>query len=182
MTASLEPLVERNMARHARERHLWMPSDLLPLTGNADADQSRDMREVPDRAGHSGCCACLPDTQPADRGRPAAFPPPARRSHGQQQRLVTMELSLDCGREPSRLCAPRLCQGSPAARHGRVRGLAVSISRGRLRSGLGWPRLCTGLVSMARGITEKWSPSAWRPGVSPIYGPTAQWAVRCRSG
>lgn len=50
MAASLEPLVERNMARHVRERRLWMPSDLLPLPGQGTEEQERDLRKLPDRA------------------------------------------------------------------------------------------------------------------------------------
>jgi acyl-[acyl-carrier-protein] desaturase len=50
IVASLEPLVEENMARHVQERSLWMPSELLPLEDHADAEQVRDLRKLPDRA------------------------------------------------------------------------------------------------------------------------------------
>lgn len=48
--ASLEPLVERNIARHVRERKLWMPSDLLPVPDEAAGDREREVRKLPDRA------------------------------------------------------------------------------------------------------------------------------------
>lgn len=49
--ASLEPLIDRNMARHVRERHLWMPGDLLPIAGEAVNEAlARDVRELPARA------------------------------------------------------------------------------------------------------------------------------------
>ena len=48
--SSLEPLVERNMARHVEERKLWMPSDLIPSSERMTAEQERDLRELPDRA------------------------------------------------------------------------------------------------------------------------------------
>ncbi len=47
---SLEPLVARNMARHVRERNLWMPSELLPPADQAAAETGRDVRKLPDRA------------------------------------------------------------------------------------------------------------------------------------
>ncbi|MFU8815230.1 MAG: acyl-ACP desaturase [Pseudomonadales bacterium] len=50
MLASLEPLVEANMARHIDERKLWMPSDLLPASEQMTAEQERDLRELPERA------------------------------------------------------------------------------------------------------------------------------------
>lgn len=47
--ASLEPLVERNMARHIEERKLWMPSDFMPASEQMTAEEERDLRELPDR-------------------------------------------------------------------------------------------------------------------------------------
>lgn len=50
MLASLEPLVERNMARHVESRKLWMPSDLAPASEQMTDEQVRDLRELPERA------------------------------------------------------------------------------------------------------------------------------------
>lgn len=50
MLASLEPLVERNMARHLESRKLWMPNDLIPADEQMTEEQLRELRELPDRA------------------------------------------------------------------------------------------------------------------------------------
>jgi acyl-[acyl-carrier-protein] desaturase len=47
--ASLEPLVERNMARHIEERRLWMPSELLPSSEQMTDEQERELKELPER-------------------------------------------------------------------------------------------------------------------------------------
>jgi acyl-[acyl-carrier-protein] desaturase len=47
--ASLEPLVERNMARHIEERRLWMPSELLPCSEQMTDEQERELKELPER-------------------------------------------------------------------------------------------------------------------------------------
>lgn len=48
--AALEPLVARNMERHLRERRLWMPSDLLPVSEQMTDEQRREFDELPERA------------------------------------------------------------------------------------------------------------------------------------
>lgn len=48
--AAVEPLVERNMARHIDERRLWMPGDLMPAGEHLTDEQARELRDLPDRA------------------------------------------------------------------------------------------------------------------------------------
>ncbi|HEX7035192.1 MAG TPA: acyl-ACP desaturase [Pseudomonadales bacterium] len=50
MLASLEPLIARNMERHVRERRLWMPSDLLPVSEQMSDEQRREREALPERA------------------------------------------------------------------------------------------------------------------------------------
>lgn len=47
--ASLEPLVEKLMARHLDERKLWMPSDFLPASEVMADEQLRELDELRDR-------------------------------------------------------------------------------------------------------------------------------------
>lgn len=46
---SLEPLVEKLMARHLEDRRLWMPSDFMPASEQMTDTQVKDLAELPDR-------------------------------------------------------------------------------------------------------------------------------------
>lgn len=46
---SLEPLVEKLMARHLEDRKLWMPSDFLNASEQLSDEDARNLAELPDR-------------------------------------------------------------------------------------------------------------------------------------
>lgn len=106
---SLEPLVEKLMARHLEDRRLWMPSDFMPASEQMTDAQEKDLADLPDRV------RGMPDAVRVSLALNLLTEEGLPHFHrllavymGSEKRLVPLELHVDRRGRPPRRCVAQL--------------------------------------------------------------------------